>query len=1634
MNMINMNNGTHNETVAKIIARVHEKLPAKEAALVVPFVEQYYNNVAEEDLASRSMDDLFGAMLSHWNLIAHRHPGEVKVHIYNPHFEQHSWQSTHTIIEVSADDMPFLVDSLRMEIMREGYGIHFMIHLGGLKLRRDADGNVIEVLPKDNDLKDIYAEAPIYIEVDRQSDPEALQELQTNLERVLRDVRVAVEDWNKMRNHMRDALAELEANPPPLNPDDIEESKNFLRWMLDDHFTFLGCRDYQLIGEGDDLALHIIPGTGLGVLRDESKSLGVRKLSTLPTAAYELAMQPQILVISKTNTKATVHRPVYTDYIGIKRFNAQGKPVGEYRFIGLFTSTVYNSHPKDIPFIRRKVEVVMQNSKLSPTGHGGKELLDILTTMPRDDLFQASTEELQKLAMDILHIQRRPRIRLFVRVDAYDRFVSCFVYVPREQFNADLGQKMEDILMEAFNGTEVIFAPLFSESLLARVHYLIRIDSKKPLIFDVKAIEAKLVAAGRTWQDELRENLIEYYGEEKGVQFSHKYARAFPASYRDDFPVRTAVYDIEHIEKLAPTNLLEMTFYRTLDTSGGLRLKLFHANEPIALSDVLPMLENMGLRVIDERPHEIILKDSRVWISDFGLVYGTDGLLDVEGLRIVFQDAFARIWSGELDNDGFNRLVLAAGCNWRETIILRAYTKYLRQIGFTFSQTYIETTLAKNAPIAKQLIELFKLRFDPAIAKPFAEWESSVEITELEQQIIKGLDSVVNLDEDRILRRLLEVIHATVRTNYFQLDANGEPKLRLAFKLNPSEISDMPLPRPLYEIFVYSPRVEAIHLRAAKVARGGIRWSDRREDFRTEVLGLMKAQQVKNAVIVPSGAKGGFVVKLLPVDGTREAVMEEVINCYKTFMRGLLDITDNLKNGEVVPPAATVRYDEDDTYLVVAADKGTATFSDIANAISAEYDFWLGDAFASGGSAGYDHKKMGITARGAWESVKRHFRALSIDPSKQNFTAIGIGDMSGDVFGNGMLLSEHMQLVGAFNHMHIFLDPDPDPATSFAERERLFNLPRSSWEDYNAALLSKGGGIFRRSAKSIPLSAEVKQRFGLTVDSMEPNQLVQALLKAEVDLLWNGGIGTYVKATVETQLDVGDRSNDAVRINGDELRCRAVGEGGNLGFTQLGRIEYALNGGLIYTDFIDNSAGVDCSDHEVNSKILLNGLVVNGDMTVKQRNTLLADMTTEVADLVLQDNYSQTHALSLATAQALADFQLYKYYMEDLERSGKIDRHLERLPDEKTLQERKAVGKSFTSPEIAILLSYTKMTIKAELLNSDTPEDTYLAEALVTAFPQPLREHYRAEMEKHTLRREIIATQLSNRMVNDMGIVFAYRVQSETGAGVDAILRAYSAARDVFGLDQLIATIEGIDYQVPVEICYQMMTRVVRLVRRSARWLLRSQRDYLKDVSGTVNAFVQGMKEINGQLPNMIVGGVRERWDATILELQAAGVSPATAMHIANVDLQYALLDIIDAATVNKLSVRDVASMYFALGEYLELDWLREKISMQPATSYWDLIARTTLRDDLDVQQRNLTIAVLQGAGRTSETGARIEKWAAQQKTFLPRWQQLLTDLRSSPTFEFIMFSVVARELIELAHSSIVAVGRKPKSPVGKVL
>jgi glutamate dehydrogenase len=1474
------------------------------------------------------------------------------------------------VVEIVTDDMPFLVDSVRMELARHGLGLHRLLHpvIGG--------------------------EAFIRAEVDRHNDPEVLDQIAADLRRVLGDVRSAVEDWPKMVGAINRVAAKLESDPPPVDIGELEETKAFLRWLGDDHFTVLGFREYDLVTENGEDALRVEPGTGLGILRDTASQPASLSFAKMAPEVRQLVREPRLLTLTQANSVATVHRPSRLDYVGIKKIGSSGEPVGEWRFLGLYTSTVYNASPVSIPVLRRKVQITMERAGFAPASHGGKDLLAVIETFPRDELFQISEDELFETAMGILNLQERRRVRLFVRRDRFGRFFSCLVFVPRDRYNTDTRIAIQRILMDALHGTSVEYETRVSESVLARLHYTVRIEPGDRPEFDVSGLERRLAEATRTWADDLQEVLLEDHGEDRGLALFRRYQEAFPAGYRADYPARVGAADIERIEALGPDGDLSTHLYCPLEAPKNLvRFKLYRSATPILVSDVLPLLENMGMRVVDERPYEIRPEGGNpVWIYDFGLT--GDGLADLEtgGLRALLIEAFAAVWGGETESDGFNRLVTGARIAWREIAVLRAYAKYLRQVGTTFSQAYMEQTLTANPGITRLLIGLFHARFDPS-------QERAGDADRLAGEIEAGLDQVASLDDDRILRNYLALVLATVRTNWYQ------DKTHLSFKFDPGRVPDLPLPRPQFEIFVYSPRVEGVHLRGGKVARGGIRWSDRREDFRTEILGLMKAQMVKNAVIVPVGAKGGFVVKQ-PAD--------EVVECYRIFIRGLLDLTDNLVRDDVVPPPSVVRYDDDDPYLVVAADKGTAAFSDVANGIANEYEFWLGDAFASGGSSGYDHKKMGITARGAWESVKRHGRALGFDIQATDFTAIGIGDMSGDVFGNGMLLSRHIRLVAAFDHRHMFVDPDPDPELSFRERERLFALPGSSWDDYNVP----GASVYPRTAKSVPLTKEVRRVLGVddSIEHLTPNEVVSAILRAPVDLLWNGGVGTYVKASSERNADVGDRTNDAVRVDARDLRCRMVGEGGNLGFTQRARVEFALAGGLINTDAIDNSAGVDCSDHEVNIKILLDAVVADGDLTEKHRNALLTGMTDEVGHLVVADNYNQTRALSLSSAQAASLIDAHARYIQSLAASGRLDRELEALPSEEELADRKAADRGLTSPEFAVLLAYAKNTLYHDLLASDVPEDPYLGQALERYFPQALRTDFADAMRGHRLRREIIANRVANDMVDRQGTTFAFRIGEETGATAADIARAYTVAREVFGEPMLAEAVAALDNQAAVATQTAMLLEARKLVERGTRWLLRHRCSGPIDLAAEIGFFGPTPAEMAARFPELLSAGEQRDFESMSARLVSQEVPLDLAHRVAGFNALSPAFDIAEIAAEAHEPVTSVAAVYFLLGDRLELHWLRDQVNSLPRANRWQTLARSALRDDLDAHHRAMTAAVLKAPGVEREPAARIEAWLAGIGTTVDWARRVLSDVKASRAFDLATLSVAIREMSACAR------------------
>jgi glutamate dehydrogenase len=1592
---------------------IHQKVPKETAPLVEQFAGLLYSNISTLDLSHRNDSDLYGATLSLWNSLNGHKDDTPVIKVFNPEVSKHGWKSSHTIIEVIVRDMPFLVDSLRIALNRQGLSPHLMLNCP-INIVRDKKKQITKLSSAtDKSNKSAAIETVFFIEIDRQDDAKLLTAITKELHSVVSDISLTVSDWKPMLEKLNTVIANLKKAKVPCSAQEKDDALEFLQWVSNNHFTLMGYRSYTVDTLKGDMSLSAHVDSSLGLMKN-SKGTKQRLLSSLSESAREVALGKNLLILTKTNSRSRVHRPAHLDYIGIKTFDDQGNVTGEERFVGLFGSAYYTNSALDLPLIKSKVEAVCASSGFSSGSHAYKTLINILETYPRDEILQSSVSELLQNVKGILQMQERDYSGLFVRRDAFNRFYSCMVYVPRERYNTKLRVETQALLQEAFGSDqEVEFTTYFSESVQARTHYIVRVDNTKADI-NVKEIEKNLNEAARSWDDKLAAALKSHKGEARGKALGRKYAM-FPQSYKDEVLPGSAIVDIEKLEALTADNNLEMLFYQPQEETAESRfvkLKLFHKGEPLHLSDVLPMLENFGLRVIGESPYAVRTDDGEMgWILDFSMLLTSTRKFNLEKVQMLFQDAFAKVWAGHLEDDGFNRLILGAGLGGREVSILRAFAKYERQIGGTFSQNYIEDTFARYPNIAELLIKQFNLRFAPN-KKPMPKAQAKVL-----EDIEASLDKVANLDDDRIIRRFAEMINATIRTNYFQKNQAGEEKSYISFKILPKTISEMPQPVPEFEIFVYSPQVEGVHLRGGKVARGGLRWSDRREDFRTEVLGLVKAQQVKNTVIVPVGAKGGFVCKQLPVNGTRQEVFEAGKECYKTFIRGLLDITDNIVAGEVVHPDNVVRLDENDPYLVVAADKGTATFSDIANSISEEYNFWLGDAFASGGSVGYDHKGMGITAKGAWESVKRHFREMDIDCQTTDFTVVGVGDMAGDVFGNGMLLSKHIRLQAAFNHLHIFIDPNPDAAKTYKERERLFNLPGCSWEDYNQDLISEGGGLFNRSAKSIKLTPQIKKMIRTQKQSMAPNELIKALLQMKVDLLWNGGIGTYVKGKTETHLEVGDRANDSLRINGGELNAKVVGEGGNLGLTQLGRIEYAANGGRINADSVDNVGGVDCSDNEVNIKILLNVLVQAGDLTVKQRNQLLYDMTDEVGEIVIEDCYRQTHSLSITAMRGASSLKEQTRFINELERSGKLDRALEFIPNDDEITDRLAKGKGLTRPELSVLLAYSKMVLKEDLVCPEVTNNSYHDRLLINAFPKQLQEKYSEQMQEHPLRAEIIATKLANKLGNDMGFNFVNRMKEETGAPVHEIANCYTMASEVFEMESTWQGIESLDNKIKTLVQTEMLFQLRRNVRRATRWFLRHRNKAL-DIQQSIDFYRPAFESMAKNLSKFMVAEEVEQLKRVENDLVKAGVPVKLAERISQLSTLFSVMDIAEIADVDGRPVEFVAKLYFGLGERLSLHWFLDQITNQPVSNHWQALARASFREELDWQQRSITMVALRVDDKSKDIDELLDTWFAQNTQPLERWEHILAEFRSSQTHEFAKFSVALRELMLLSLHS----------------
>jgi glutamate dehydrogenase len=1578
------------------------------------FFDAFYRGASPEDLTRYTPESLAALAGLVFAQSAVRKPGETLVTTFEFQAQVAELTRREAVFVAVNDDSPFLFDSLMAEMNAAGARVHALFH-PIMFVGRDAEG-------RRSDTGAQVKESVIVLVLDPMIDPARRAALEDGARNVFHQVRLAVRDWRGMREHLLESIAALKKNPPPVSPDELAESIAFLEWLSNDHFTFLGARDYSYRDE-DGGQLVTVEGSGLGVLSDEHAHAiqrGDRHGQLTPEVRAFLKL-PQPLIVTKSNQRSYVHRRVHMDYIGVKLFDAKGEFAGEHNFVGLFTSGAYSRRPSDIPLLRRKVEHVREEAALEPNSHDGKALAHILDTFPRDELFQIGEDDLFATVMGILRLGERPKVRVFARFDRFDRFVSALVYVPRDRYDTEVREKIHEILAKTFDGRPSAATPTIDDSMLARVHYIVgRNQGPRPQV-DIRALEADIRAAIRTWEDGFADALVKEHGEADGLRLFHRHADAFPARYRDAFSAEEAVRDLSEFESLlrARDGIKARAYRLALDPHAALRLKLYVLGSVLPLSASLPVFENLGFKVIAEDSYPVSLKTSDGWqgdaaVLDFLMERADGAAADLGDIKGRLEEAFHAVVSGEAESDGFNRLVVGAGLSWRDVTILRTAAKFLRQAGFGFSQDYMEHALARNPDIAELIVDLFHARHDLDVK------DRDARIKTLDERIAAALNDVPSLDDDRIVRRFRNFVDCTLRTNFYLRDAKGSFPRYLCVKLDSQKLDELPAPRPMVEIFVYSPQVEGVHLRFGKVARGGIRWSDRREDFRTEVLGLVKAQQVKNAVIVPVGSKGGFYPKQLPVNTTREDVQAAAIEAYKTFINALLDLTDNIHpDGQVVPPAGIVRHDGDDPYLVVAADKGTATFSDIANGIAEGRGFWLGDAFASGGSHGYDHKKMGITAKGAWEAVKRHFRELGRDIQTEPFTCVGVGDMSGDVFGNGMLLSQKTKLVAAFDHRHIFIDPDPDTEASWTERKRMFELPRSSWADYNKETISKGGGVFARTAKEILLSPEMQALAGLNAAKASPAEFIKALLKADVDLLWFGGIGTFIKSQAQSNLDVGDRANDAVRVNGSDVRAKVVGEGANLGATQLGRIEYALKGGRLNTDAIDNSAGVDTSDHEVNLKILLSGPLRRGELSGPARDDLLNSMVDDVAAHVLKDNYDQTLALSVAQSRAYQDLDSHGRFIHDLERRGKLDRAVEFLPSDEDLRKRGADHRGLTRPELAVLLAYAKLDLDAEIVASELPDQSYFMSELAGYFPQAAVTSFPDELIHHRLRREIIATSLSNKIVNLAGPVFIHRTKEISSAPAARVARAFVLAEGAFGLSALKSRIDALDLRVPAAVQTGMYADIAQLLRRLGLWFVVNV-PANADLGDTIARYRAGVESLRGTFSTLVSPYEAQATEARIADLQKAGAPLDVAEDIAVLPLLGGAPEIALLAHARGLPLDLVAGAYFAVGATIGLDRLRGLAARIFGTEHWDRLAIRRIVDDLYSGQRGLTADALSAVdpktvSSRADGADAVKLWAEQHADALERTRSFLGELERTGDLSIAKLTLANSQIHELA-------------------
>ena len=1572
------------------------------------FLTQILEDFEPEELPDLDTPALNRIIADFWAYGLRREHGTQTLKRVEPLLNPDGNPTAYDVVEIVQTDSPFIVETVMGELIDQGVSIRSMFH-PVVTITRDHNGQRAKTGA-------VHKESMMLVVIERQN-PDRRKMILQGIYQSLQDLKLTVRDFPRMRKLLAQEIEALEAvragKTARIDDAILAENLAFLQWVDENHFVFLGARGYTYPRNADGTYAQEQPmdqlQEGFGVLRDANRQV-LRRSSEPAVLSEQILYQlenSEPVTVAKANIKSRVHRRVYMDYIGIKRYGADGKPSGEVRFVGLFTSEAYDRPAFEVPLVRKKAEHVLREASAMGLsgGYNEKRLKNIVETYPRDELFQMTEDDLLRIARGILHLSDRPRVKLFTRTDPFDRFISVMLYIPREIYQSQMQKRAGEILAAAYLGRVSAAYPYISDSLLSAIHYIIGVTPGDHFQPDIADLEADIENITRSWPQKLEAMVHESDILERlalphdGIEWA-TWGHAFPAGYQDRFDIPEAVVDISYLAGLTPQAPVNLRAYQRLeDLSEVFCCKLYtRADRAIPLSDILPVLDQMGLKTLEEYGFNVKSWDlGCFWVHEFILqlpqISNAATRTAFDDFAHEFQQTILALWYGKTESDGFNALTLT-GQSWREVALLRTLCRYRVQSGLDPSPEVQQTALRENPDVARALVHLFKLKFSPDL-KDMAQRQPLV--AEAGVQVEALLQKVASLDHDRVLRRLYLLLGAMRRTNYFQTTDDGQPKPYISFKIASRELADLPEPKPYREIFIWAPHVEGVHLRFGPVARGGLRWSDRKEDFRTEVLGLVKAQQVKNAVIVPVGSKGGFFPKNLPRAGSNNATSDniraEAVRAYKTFLCGLLDLTDNIDaKGRIVHPAQTVLWDDPDPYLVVAADKGTATFSDIANSVSADYGFWLGDAFASGGSVGYDHKAMGITARGAWEAVKRHFREIGKDIQSEAFTVAGVGDMSGDVFGNGLLLSKQTRLVAAFDHRDIFIDPNPDPVSTFAERQRLFALPRSSWQDYDKSLISKGGGVFSRGQKSIPLTPEIKALLDLDAEAVTPFELMTAILKARVELLFFGGIGTYIKSPAQAHLDVADKANDAIRVDGNEVRAAVIGEGANLGLTQAGRIACSEAGVRLNTDAIDNSAGVDCSDHEVNIKILLGQLMASGRMTLEARDALLASMTDEVAHHVLKHNYDQTLALTLQQATAADDNTAAQAFMTSLEKRGRLDRKVEGLPSNSALESRRANSKGLTRPELAVVMAYGKLALCDDIVASNAPDDVAFEPILIGYFPDALH-GYADDIRKHRLHREIIATVLANDVVNMTGPSFASRVTRSASVGTEAFILAFEAARRLFGVQALWDQVSALDAHVPAAAQTALYRDLSAFVRRQTYWIARRFSQTTADLEARIAPYTEGVTAMLALGESVLSDPVKAKISDRVTALIALGAPESLARSITVLAAFHHATDIIDLAGGPKKPMDKTAELYFLTGDRFGFDDLSDGAGSLASADSWDRMATRRLIEDVLTEQKLVVGAMMSRMTVTQSPRDIIDRWSADNLALIEPLQTMIADM-----------------------------------------